>query len=162
FNYEYALQAYEKSSHWSGALRLLSHMDNNNTKWTVRACSHALLACGFAGRLNDAFQLIQQMHQRGISPTSGDYLQLIRECHQSDKKVRAAGDSRNGSKQAMELLQHMEQLGVMPNFKHYGAAINVCGKAGDWASAVHIFQQMQHKGVQPNLITWSGIIRAAD
>ncbi|KAG5182824.1 hypothetical protein JKP88DRAFT_261027 [Tribonema minus] len=147
FDYEHALQAHEKPRHWSGALRLLSHMDKNNIKWTVRACSHALLTLGFAGRLNAALQLLQKMHQRGLSPDPANYLQLIAECRRHSKKalVRDAGDSRGGSKQAIELLQSMEQLGVMPNFKHYSAAINVCGKAGDWAAAVHIFQQMQQK-----------------
>ncbi|KAG5188262.1 hypothetical protein JKP88DRAFT_178039, partial [Tribonema minus] len=115
FDYEYALQAHEKPRHWSGALRLLSHMDKNNIKWTVRACSHALLTCGFAGRLNDAFQLIQQMHNHGMRPCAVNYLQLIGECRRNSNKVRDAGDSRGGSKQAMEMLQHMKQTGAKPD-----------------------------------------------
>ncbi|KAG5182812.1 hypothetical protein JKP88DRAFT_131418, partial [Tribonema minus] len=160
FDYEYALQAHEKPRHWSGALKLLKHMDANNIKWTVRACNHALLTCGFAGRLNDAFQLIRQMRERGINPASGDYLQLIGECVRSSKKVRDAGDSRGGSKQAMELLQLMKQTGAKPDVRHFTAVVDACGKAGDWINASNVFQQMRLEGIEPNVRTWNALLDA--
>ncbi|KAG5182822.1 hypothetical protein JKP88DRAFT_157545 [Tribonema minus] len=147
FDYKYALQAYETPPHnWYGALKVLNEMESKGFQWTSRACSHALHACAFAGRLNHALELIANMYERGLSPYPADYLRLI--------------SDRGGSKQAIELSQSMEQLGVMPNFKHYSSAINVCGTAGDWASAVHIFQQMQHKGMRAHTHCWNALLDA--
>eukprot|EP00611_Tribonema_gayanum_P032066 TRINITY_DN943_c0_g3_i1.p1 TRINITY_DN943_c0_g3~~TRINITY_DN943_c0_g3_i1.p1 ORF type:complete len:575 (+),score=62.25 TRINITY_DN943_c0_g3_i1:179-1903(+) len=162
FDYEYALQAHEKSRHWSGALRLLSHMDKKNIKWTARACSHALLTCGFAGRLNAALQLLEERCARGLSPDPDGYLQLIGECvrNSSSKKVRDAGDSRGGSKQAVAMLQHMKQTGAKPDIRHFTAVVDACGKAGDWIDALDVFQQMRLEGIQPDVRTWSALLDA--
>ncbi|KAG5182818.1 hypothetical protein JKP88DRAFT_346546 [Tribonema minus] len=75
--------------------------------------------------------------------------------------MRAAGDSRGGSKQAMELLQLMEnKSGLTPGVGHYCAAMNVCGKEGDWTTAVHIFQQVQLQGVRPHTSCWNALLDA--
>ncbi|KAG5182841.1 hypothetical protein JKP88DRAFT_157272 [Tribonema minus] len=101
------------------------------------------------------------MLERGIIPGPVDFLQLLGACSRNLRKLRAAGDTRGGSAQAMELLQLMEQPGVeKPDFKHYSAAINVCGKAGDWTSAVHIFEQMQLQGVHANISCWTALLDA--
>ncbi|KAG5182810.1 hypothetical protein JKP88DRAFT_317165 [Tribonema minus] len=159
FDYEYALQAHEKSRHWSGALRLLSHMDKKNIKWTIRACSHALLTLGFAGRMNAALQLLDKMCERGLSPHPDSYLQLIGECRRSSsrQKVRDAGDSRGGSKQAVAMLQHMKQTGTKPDIRHFTAVVDACGKAGDWIDALDVFQQMQLELV-PNVRSYNTLI----
>ncbi|KAG5188150.1 hypothetical protein JKP88DRAFT_178256 [Tribonema minus] len=119
----------------------LHEMEREGFGWTQRACSTVLLACGKAGRLNAALQLIDEMEKRTFSPNDVDYLKLIEACVRGKNVIRA-GD-RGGSKQALEFLQRMQDKGPVPDIRHYAAAMKVCVTEGDSAKAVNIFRSMR-------------------
>ncbi|KAG5188153.1 hypothetical protein JKP88DRAFT_305444, partial [Tribonema minus] len=117
-------------------------------------------AFGKAGRLSAALQLIDEMKQRGISPNDVDYLMLIVACGHG-KNVMRAGD-RGGSKQALELLQRMQDTGPVPDIRHYDAAMKVCATEGDLAKAINIFESARDKamGMKPNERSWGALLDA--
>ncbi|KAG5183573.1 hypothetical protein JKP88DRAFT_163863 [Tribonema minus] len=150
-DYEHALRAHEKPHHWSGALKLLSDMDKNEITWTVRACSHALLICGVAGRLNDALQLVEEMRKRGMRPGPVDFLHLIGECRRSRRKLRAAED----------IWREMQRLKITPNTWSYSALINCYTVAGDPEKAEAVLAIMRQSTMaKPDAIAYNRYVQS--
>eukprot|EP00611_Tribonema_gayanum_P019676 TRINITY_DN344_c1_g1_i4.p1 TRINITY_DN344_c1_g1~~TRINITY_DN344_c1_g1_i4.p1 ORF type:complete len:607 (+),score=111.47 TRINITY_DN344_c1_g1_i4:26-1846(+) len=156
-DYELAIHVHAKESPLA-ALELLHEMEREGFTWTQRACGTLLQACGKAGRLNAALQLIDEMQQRNISPSGADYLILIVACDRGKNGMRA-GD-RGGSEQALGLLQRMQDKGPMPDIRHYGAAMTVCATGGDLVNAANILQNMRNKGIKPNEQNWAALLDA--
>ncbi|KAG5188156.1 hypothetical protein JKP88DRAFT_305458 [Tribonema minus] len=133
-------------------------MEREGFTWTQRACGTLLQACGKAGRLNAALQLIDEMQQRNISPSGADHLILIVACNCGKNGMRAG--NRGGSEQALELLQRMQDKGPVPDIRHYGAAMTVCATGGDLVNAANILQNMRNKGIKPNEQNWAALLDA--
>ncbi|KAG5192718.1 hypothetical protein JKP88DRAFT_274657 [Tribonema minus] len=133
-----------------GALQFLAEMDRAGFSWSPIACGAALQACGVAGQLDDAMQLIGKMRERSIAVDAALFLTLIKECGRG-KDGRRAGDSRGGVVRARELLRAMEEMGVAPDIRHFNAAMLVCAAVGDAVNATGILQQMRDKGIQPGI-----------
>ncbi|KAG5182829.1 hypothetical protein JKP88DRAFT_317251 [Tribonema minus] len=134
-------------------------MEQDGFRWTQVACGAVLVACGKAGRLNDAVQLIDNMRNHRVSPDGRTYLTLIQQCVRNSASTHA-GDSRGGSKRALELLQLMKDAGPVPNIRHFTAAIMVCVAERNGISAITIFRMMQHEGIRPDLQSWGALLHA--
>ncbi|KAG5184637.1 hypothetical protein JKP88DRAFT_276994 [Tribonema minus] len=156
-DYELVIIAHRYSAR--GALQFLAEMDRVGFGWSPIACSAALQACGIAGQLNDALQLLGKMRERGIAAGAGIFLTLIKECVRG-KVSRRAGDSRGGGVRARELLRVMGEMGVVPDVRHFSAAMLVCAGVGDGTIATDIFQQMRDQGVVPDTSAWNMLLNA--
>ena len=58
------------------------------------------------------------------------------------------------------LLERMQAAGVAPNVVSYSAAMNACGKAGQWEKALALLEEMPANGATPDLYCHSIAINA--
>ena len=44
----------------------------------------------------------------------------------------------------------------------YSSTISACEKGGQWEKALHLFQEMKHNGIEPNIISYIATIGACE
>eukprot|EP00611_Tribonema_gayanum_P025541 TRINITY_DN583_c0_g1_i1.p1 TRINITY_DN583_c0_g1~~TRINITY_DN583_c0_g1_i1.p1 ORF type:complete len:586 (+),score=76.89 TRINITY_DN583_c0_g1_i1:99-1856(+) len=145
-----------------GAVDLLRAMEGDGIRWTPCACGAALRACGKAGRMDTALQVIGEMTRHGVRPHSANFLGLIKHCVRDERSesVTHAGDSRGGSSMAAKLLQLMQDLGVVRDIRHFDVALRVCAWERSPHNASIIFQRMAPQGIVPNVQNWNALLDA--
>eukprot|EP00966_Prymnesium_polylepis_P273708 6323036-Prymnesium_polylepis.1 len=62
----------------------------------------------------------------------------------------------------LELMELMDARGFAPNPVVYGAAIDACGRAGQWARSLRLLEEMRTRGIEPNRVCYNAAISACD
>lgn len=97
-----------------------------------------------------AMNLVQQMRQNGLRPTSKTYLALLQALVPSGKVAMA-----------MALMQQWaKDAEFRPDERVWATAINVCAQAGDCRNSIKLIDEMISYGCQPNLRHCTGLIKA--
>ena len=52
----------------------------------------------------------------------------------------------------------MEQFAIEPNLNLYNAFLTCAGKSGDYKSCLESLQEIQNKGLTPNVITYNSVL----
>jgi len=148
-------------------------------QFNVFACNQKLTRCVKDGQLGRVMQLFQQMRQR-VSPNKFTFIQVIKVCG----PLRTLEDGRLVHKQLIQtgcesdvfvgssLVEMYAKCGSiedawrafnkMPsqNVVTWSSMILGHVKCGRGQKALGLFQQMQQEGVQPDSVTFVGVLRA--
>jgi pentatricopeptide repeat protein len=109
-----------------------------------------------------ALSLLQEMHQRQVSPNGMTYSAFIDACGRCGRIDLALQGLRLMQRQKEEAaakrsLKGKHDLGTTYMLDNevgaWTSAINVCGKTGRWETAVRLFSSMKKLGCQPNKVT---------
>ena len=57
------------------------------------------------------------------------------------------------SNEAISLLEEMQDQGLRPNTAIFNNAITACSKAGEWESALQVWNLMKATGVHPDVVS---------
>ena len=57
----------------------------------------------------------------------------------------------NTWRDALRVLEEIEENGQEPNLFHFSAVINKCAKGRQWKKAIQLLREMEERGIQPNV-----------
>jgi len=139
-----------KEGRWQHALRSFTGADAEGQKVSTSAYAAVIVACGKAGKWNEAIELLNNVyHQNQTKLDAAVYNAVINACARASE-VRAA----------LDVLESMKNRGVYPDLKTYNAALNACATRGWWQSAVPLYDSMKMQGLQPSLITMNALMNS--
>ncbi len=133
-----------------------------------------------AGRYEKAMEIFQQMQEQGMSPDKFTFLPVLNAC----ASLRALEQGRHAHEQIVKsccesnvfvgtsLVDMYAKCGSledawrvfnkMPSRNVVSWNVMILGhvKCGQGHKALELFQQMQHEGVQPSCVTFTGVLNA--
>ena len=160
--YNSLLNACQRTGNLDAAVEVKAEMDASCIRADVR--TYTSLISTVARRRsqifgqNDpsaAFSFLEEMKERGIAPNGMTYSALIDACGRCNRSDLAMQGLRTMLRQRA---QHIDKYGseanTLPNeVGAWTAAIDACGKAGRWETAISLFYKMEAFGCEPNTIT---------
>lgn len=102
-----------------------------------------------SGRFDDARQLLDTMHDRGIDPDLVSFNTLINA--RSKSGCLAAGV-------ALDLLFEVRQSGLRPDVITYNTLISACSQSSNLEDAVTVFEDMIASECRPDLWTYNAMV----
>ncbi|CAD6339957.1 unnamed protein product [Miscanthus lutarioriparius] len=102
-----------------------------------------------SGRFDDARQLLDTMHDRGIDPDLVSFNTLINA--RSKAGCLAAGV-------ALDLLSEVRQSGLRPDVITYNTLISACSQSSNLEDAVTVFEEMIASECRPDLWTYNAMV----
>ncbi|KAG2604856.1 pentatricopeptide repeat-containing protein At3g18110, chloroplastic-like isoform X1 [Panicum virgatum] len=102
-----------------------------------------------SGRFDDARQLLDTMHDRGIEPDLVSFNTLINARAKSG--CLAAGV-------ALDLLFEVRQAGLRPDVITYNTLISACSQSSNLEDAVTVFEEMMASECRPDLWTYNAMV----
>jgi pentatricopeptide repeat protein len=102
-----------------------------------------------------ALHLLQEMHKWKVYPNGMTYSAFIEACGRCNRvdlalqglRVMQRQKDREKQRRGLDLFTLSDEVGA------WTSAINVCGKAGRWETAVKLFSTMKKLGCAPNTVT---------
>nr|UPT48485.1 pentatricopeptide repeat protein AaPPR165 [Agave angustifolia]UPT49292.1 pentatricopeptide repeat protein AaPPR149 [Agave angustifolia]UPT49300.1 pentatricopeptide repeat protein AaPPR164 [Agave angustifolia] len=179
--YAYLVKTLSKLGHASEAHSLFCKMWRHHDGDRDAYMSMLEILCD-AGKTAEALDLLNQIHEKGISADTVMYntvfsalgkLKQISYTHTLYEQMKQNGLSpdiftfniiissfgRVGLiDKATELFEEMESSDCKPDVITYNSLINCLGKNGDLDEAHMRFKEMQEKGLNPDVITYSTLI----
>ena len=67
-----------------------------------------------------------------------------------------------GCRTSNDIVQCLKDLGQLRDIKEYNMAITAWGRRKEWEHALGLLEEMQRRGLQPNVITWNAAISACE
>lgn len=134
------------------ALKLLEHMKkdkNEESKPNIVTYNAAIKVCAEGLDVGKAFDLLDDLLERGLEPTIVTYGTLMTACER-------VGDVAGASK----VFREMRANECKPNEIIYGAAISCCRKASEPERSLLLLRKMVEEGLSPNTATFNTVIMA--
>ncbi|KAA8538587.1 hypothetical protein F0562_028219 [Nyssa sinensis] len=180
--YAYLVRTLSKLGHASEAHRLFCNMWSFHDKGDRDACLSMLESLCDAGKTTEALDLLNKVHEKGISTDTIMYntlfsalgkLKQISHIHDLYEKMKRDGPSpdiftynilissfgRAGRvDEAVKMFEELENSNCKPDIVSYNSLINCLGKNGDLDEAHMRFKEMQEKGLNPDVVTYSTLI----
>ncbi|GAB4821571.1 hypothetical protein N2152v2_008617 [Parachlorella kessleri] len=117
----------------------------------ARIFTAAIGACSRLGRLEAAVAMLRLMRESGLEPAVQTYTSLIALCAYK----RMPGLARS-------MLGDMRERGLEPTLHTYNALLKVeCHCGGGLDVALQLIQDMQHRGITPDEVSWRTVLSAA-
>ena len=134
-------------------LKLLDHMKtsgNKDAEPNIVTYNVAIRACAEGGGdVSKAFELLDDLLERGLEPTIVTYGTLMTACER-------VADVEGASK----VFRAMKENDIVPNEIIYGAAISCCRKAFQPERAVLLLRKMLQDNLYPNTAVFNTVIMA--
>ncbi|WVY93727.1 hypothetical protein V8G54_032815 [Vigna mungo] len=180
--YSYFVRTLSKLGHASEAHRLFCNMWNFHDKGDKDACMSMLESLCSAGKMTEAIDLLNRIHEKGITTDTIMYntaftalgrLKQISHIHDLYEKMKQDGPppdiftynilissfGRAGRIDlAVKFFEELENSDCKPDVISYNSLINCLGKNGDIDEAHMRFKEMQEKGLNPDVVTYSTLI----
>ncbi|KAK7303580.1 hypothetical protein RJT34_14490 [Clitoria ternatea] len=180
--YAYFVRTLSKLGHDSEAHRLFCNMWNFHDKGDRDAYMSMLDSLCNAGKMTEAIDLLNKIHEKGITPDTIMYntvftalgrLKQISHIHDLYEKMKQDGPppdiftynilissfGRAGRvDSAVKIFEELENSNCKPDVVSYNCMINCLGKNGDVDEAHMRFKEMQEKGLNPDVVTYSTLI----
>lgn len=132
------------------ALRLLEKMKNNKSdecKPNIVTYNAAIKVCAEGLDVSKAFELLDDLLERGLEPTIVTYGTLMTACER-------VGDVAGAS----TVFRKMRANNCKPNEIIYGAAISCCRKASQPERSLLLLRKLIEDGLSPNTATFNTVI----
>ncbi|KAG0495841.1 hypothetical protein HPP92_000503 [Vanilla planifolia] len=179
--YSYLVKALSKSGHANEAHSLFCRMWNIHEGDRDAYVSMLETLC-YAGKTMEAIDLLDKVHEKGISTDTIMYNMVFSALGKSKQlsyiqtlyeRMKADGPSPNiftynilissyGKMglidKVLELFEEMDTGVCKPDIISYNSLINCLGKNGDLDEAHIRFKEMQEKGLNPDVVTYSTLI----
>eukprot|EP00931_Biecheleriopsis_adriatica_P106333 TRINITY_DN8079_c3_g1_i5.p3 TRINITY_DN8079_c3_g1~~TRINITY_DN8079_c3_g1_i5.p3 ORF type:complete len:122 (-),score=24.85 TRINITY_DN8079_c3_g1_i5:105-470(-) len=81
-------------------------------------------------QVNKAFEVFEEMQQRGVQPNAITFNALINACGKGSQ-----------AEKAVEVFEEMQQRGLTPDVITYSALISACAKGSQAEKAVEVFEE---------------------
>ncbi|XP_029129831.1 pentatricopeptide repeat-containing protein At1g51965, mitochondrial isoform X2 [Cajanus cajan] len=180
--YAYFVRTLSKLGHASEAHRLFCNMWTFHDKGDKDACMSMLESLCSAGKMTEAIDLLNRIHEKGITTDTIMYntvftalgrLKQISHIHDLYEKMKQDGPppdiftynilissfGRAGRVDiAVKIFEELENSDCKPDVISYNSLINCLGKNGDVDEAHMRFKEMQEKGLNPDVVTYSTLI----
>jgi len=104
-------------------------------------------ACGKAGKLDKAFEMYNEMLERGLQPCPVTFNALI-----------DASGRLNRLSSAIELMEELRRRNLKPDNYTYNTLISACCRNDDIGKAVQFLEEMPSDGVRPDAVTFNTLI----
>lgn len=99
----------------------------------------------------EAYDILEEMHERVFSPKASAYNNLMSACSKHDQWQLALG-----------LFVEMQQKHLDTDKFSYTSAINICEKSGQWAGALDLLDKMREDVLAPDAIHYNAAIIACE
>jgi len=148
--------------------------------WSTLIKAHAM-----AGNLEEAFTLLHQMREAGVSPTVRTLNPLIDRCAREERKdmvgralalmrewdvpkdvvtynsLLAASIAQGESEHVIDhIFQELRAEGLKPNVVTYNILIDQMGRKGDHDGALAMLEKMEASGIAPNAQTYGHLMES--
>ncbi|CAM9455508.1 unnamed protein product, partial [Ectocarpus fasciculatus] len=137
----------ERGVNWERSMELLREAQENELPISESSFQTVMTDLGFAGEVELAFSIYDDMRMAGIPPSLDTYNRLLGVCEKNKEWDRA-----------FKILDEMNELAIKPDVVSFGAAISACGKGQEWRRALALLVRMQHDGIEPNLQCFNNVI----
>ena len=124
------LRSLSASGDWRGVLAALAALPPRAID--TQTVNTALAACGAAGELGEAEQLLAGLPERGLRADIVSYNAVISAAEKAGKWERA-----------LTLFDEIRERGFVPTTVTYNAVISACGRGGQWRQALHFLDEMR-------------------
>jgi pentatricopeptide repeat protein len=133
------------------AIGTLALMKEAGVPPNIFSYMHAIRACGLSGAHDWALVLLGDAKDE-LEPDVQLYNAVLAAC------ARASDGS--GLERAMELLETMEEEGIMPDAVSFSSAINACATHGaQWQDALKLLDRMQERDLPPHIPAWNAMLK---
>jgi len=153
FAYSLVIDAFVKSSDLDGADKLFEEMKTNQIKPDRLIFTHLIHACarGLYPDPKRARRYLKHMQQYGINPN----VMLLNSVINSHAQC---GDVDG----AEELVNEMEQQGLVPDKVTFGSMIHACANAKhpNPKRAIQFLRKMKQRNIEPNLVAYNAAVNA--
>ncbi|CAM9273262.1 unnamed protein product, partial [Ectocarpus sp. 13 AM-2016] len=137
----------ERGANWERSMELLREAQESELPISESSFQTVMTDLGFAGEVDLAFSIYDDMRMAGIPPSLDTYNRLLGVCEKNKEWDRA-----------FKILDEMSELAIKPDVVSFGAAISACGKGLEWRRALALLVRMQHDGIEPNLQCFNNVI----
>lgn len=101
-----------------------------------------------------ALQIFSEMKNAGVQPDVVAYSMII-DGYANNGWIYRPSELLN---LCLDCLWEMDKTGIQPNIYTFNSLLKVCGRIGDPAKALNIFDVIKHRGLEPNVISFGTLI----